>query len=53
MKIHDEIPHWLCVDCASIQPWEGEGSYPVECWSCKGSNFIKDSLPALHTKDKR
>lgn len=33
---------WKCVECMAIQPETGE--YPTCCWSCDGSDFIRDEI---------
>ncbi len=48
IKVHDEIAHWVCVDCASIQPKPAGDPYPDWACSCGGRNFIRDVLPAVY-----
>lgn len=53
-QVHDEIPHWLCVECGAIQPLPRECAYPeLPCWRCKCTDFIRDHIPPLYVDDHK
>lgn len=49
----NEIPHWICVGCGSIQPKPETDPYPVNCWRCNGSDFIRDALERTQKEAQR